>query len=155
MQAGTDGAVSIDGDLCRTYDQLVDVIAARLSADETKGQWGGPVTGIGTINAFIRRLRSSQKALGPLIRADLPHASTRQISTLGQQVAVIDLHNLRERAQRFVVGVVLADETARKEEAGPGSLLFTMIDELDKYAPRKTSSPIKEVLLDIAERGRI
>ena len=66
----------------------------------------------------------------------------------------MDLHNLHERAQRFVVGVVLAAETARKEDAGPGGLLFTMIDELNKYAPREGSSPIKDVLLDIAERGR-
>ncbi|GAA1835589.1 hypothetical protein GCM10009836_12510 [Pseudonocardia ailaonensis] len=29
-----------------------------------------------------------------------------------------------------------------------------MLDELNKYAPREGSSPIKEVLLDIAERGR-
>ena len=29
-----------------------------------------------------------------------------------------------------------------------------MIDELNKYAPREGSSPIKDVLLDIAERGR-
>jgi len=49
---------------------------------------------------------------------------------------------------------VLAAETARKEDAGPGGLLFTMIDELNKYAPREGTSPIKEVLLDIAERGR-
>ena len=47
-----------------------------------------------------------------------------------------------------------AAETARKEAAGPGGLLFTMLDELNKYAPREGSSPIKEVLLDIAERGR-
>ena len=53
-----------------------------------------------------------------------------------------------------MVGVVLAAETARKEAAGPGSLLFTMIDELNKYAPREGNSPIKDVLLDIAERGR-
>ena len=69
-------------------------------------------------------------------------------------MTVVDLHNLQERAQRFVVGVVLAAETARKEDAGPGGLLFTMIDELNKYAPREGTSPIKEVLLDIAERGR-
>ena len=69
-------------------------------------------------------------------------------------MTVVDLHNLRERAQRFVVGVVLAAETARKEDAGPGGLLFTMIDELNKYAPREGTSPIKDVLLDIAERGR-
>ena len=77
-----------------------------------------------------------------------------RISTQDQQLTVVDLHNLHERAQRFVVGVVLAAETARKEDAGPGGLLFTMIDELNKYAPREGSSPIKDVLLDIAERGR-
>jgi DNA helicase HerA-like ATPase len=33
-------------------------------------------------------------------------------------------------------------------------LLFVVLDELNKYAPREGSSPIKEVLLDIAERGR-
>ena len=92
--------------------------------------------------------------LRDLIRADLPDTGARQISTGNQQVTVVDLHNLRERAQRFVVGVVLAAETARKEAAGPGSLLFTMIDELNKYAPREGNSPIKDVLLDIAERGR-
>jgi DNA helicase HerA-like ATPase len=50
--------------------------------------------------------------------------------------------------------VVLRAETERKEAAGPGGLLFTMLDELNKYAPREGSSPIKELVLDIAERGR-
>ena len=76
------------------------------------------------------------------------------VTTESQQVTVVDLHNLPDRAQRFVVGVVLAAETARKEAAGAGGLLFTMLDELNKYAPREGGSPIKEVLLDIAERGR-
>jgi len=154
QRAGKDGGVSIDGDTCRTYDDLIDVIIDRLTDDATRPQWAGPVTGVGTINAFIRRLRSSLKPLRALIRADLPDTGTRQISTGNQQVTVVDLHNLRERAQRFVVGVVLAAETARKEASGPGSLLFTMIDELNKYAPREGNSPIKDVLLDIAERGR-
>ena len=29
-----------------------------------------------------------------------------------------------------------------------------MLDELNKYAPREGESPIKEILLDVAERGR-
>ena len=29
-----------------------------------------------------------------------------------------------------------------------------MLDELNKYAPRDGESPIKEILLDVAERGR-
>jgi len=151
---GGDGAVSLDSVECRTYAQLVDRICDLVSGDTTKAQWAGNV-GDGTVNAFIRRLRASQRSLGSFIRADLPDpGSERHVSTANHQVTVVDLHQLPERAQRFVVGVVLAAETARKEAAGPGALLFTMLDELNKYAPREGSSPMKDVLLDIAERGR-
>ena len=149
-----DGAVSIDGRVLRSYADLVELITDRLTDEEARRDWAGPVTGTGTINAFLRRLRSSLKPLRTLVRGDLADARGRRVSTENHQVTVVDLHNLPERAQRFVVGVVLAAETARKEAAGPGGLLFTMIDELNKYAPREGSSPIKEVLLDIAERGR-
>jgi uncharacterized protein len=151
---GADGAVSVDGVFCRTYEELVDLICERVTDPNTIADWAGPAIGAGTANAFVRRLRSSQRALNDLIRGDLQDRPGRRISTEGQQVTVVDLHQLTERAQRFVTGVVLADETARKEAAGPGSLLFTMLDELNKYAPREGSSPIKDVLLDIAERGR-
>ncbi|MGH3274062.1 MAG: ATP-binding protein, partial [Streptosporangiaceae bacterium] len=150
---GDNGAVRID-EVVSTYHELVDLVIARLTDEDTRADWAGPVTGMGTVNAFVRRLRSSLRPLSAIIRADLTGTPRRRISTADQQVTVVDLHNLHERAQRFVVGVVLAAETARKEDAGPGGLLFTMIDELNKYAPREGSSPIKEVLLDIAERGR-
>lgn len=152
--AGRDGAAHIDGVVVRSYDDLVELITDRVSDDSTRAAWAGPVTGVGTVNAFVRRLRSSVKAVRDIVRGDLTDPGTRAISTGNQQVTVVDLHNLPERAQRFVVGVVLAAETARKEAAGPGGLLFTMIDELNKYAPREGNSPIKDVLLDIAERGR-
>ena len=151
---GDYGAVKVDGAVLRTYPELVDLIVDRLTDDDTRSDWAGPVTGVGTVNAFVRRLRSSLRPLSSIIRADLPPGPRRSISTQDQQLTVVDLHNLHERAQRFVTGVVLAAETARKEEAGPGGLLFTMIDELNKYAPREGNSPIKDVLLDIAERGR-
>lgn len=151
---GDGGAVAIGGQLLRTYDDLVEFIFDRLTDEDARRDWAGPVTGTGTINAFLRRLRSSLKPLRTIVRSDLADTPGRRVSTDNQQVTVVDLHNLPERAQRFVVGVVLAAETARKEAAGPGGLLFTMIDELNKYAPREGTSPIKEVLLDIAERGR-
>src|SRR6202012_1562761 len=151
---GSNGAVKIDGVVVSTYENLVNLIVDRLTDDDSRKDWAGPVTGAGTANAFVRRLRSSLRPLRPIIRADVVGAQRRNISTQDQQLTVVDLHNLHERAQRFVVGVVLAAETARKEDAGPGGLLFTMIDELNKYAPREGSSPIKDVLLDIAERGR-
>ncbi|WP_433555705.1 ATP-binding protein [Pseudonocardia xinjiangensis] len=149
-----DGAIAVGGKVLRTYDDLVEFVSDRLTDEDERRDWAGPVTGTGTINAFLRRLRSSLKPLRSIVRGDLTDAPGRRVSTDAHQVTVVDLHNLPERAQRFVVGVVLASETARKEAAGPGGLLFTMIDELNKYAPREGSSPIKEVLLDIAERGR-
>ncbi len=156
VPAGNDGAVSLEGRLLRSYSELVEFVSDRLTDEDggVRAPWAGPVTGTGTINAFLRRLRSSLKSLRTIVRGDLPDSAGRRVSTEGQQVTVVDLHNLPERAQRFVVGVVLAAETARKEAAGAGGLLFTMIDELNKYAPREGTSPIKEVLLDIAERGR-
>ncbi|WP_214368696.1 ATP-binding protein [Pseudonocardia sp. H11422] len=154
VETGDGGAVAIEGQVLRTYDNLVDFISDQLTDEDSRRDWAGPVTGVGTINAFLRRLRSSLKPLRSIVRGDLTDASSRRVTTENQQVTVVDLHNLPERAQRFVVGVVLASETARKEAAGADGLLFTMIDELNKYAPREGSSPIKEVLLDIAERGR-
>jgi uncharacterized protein len=152
--AGTDGAVTIDGQICRTYDDLVDLICEKVTDPATMANWAGPAIGVGTANAFVRRLQSSRRALSELIRGDIQDRPHRRITTENQQVTVVDLHTLMERAQRFVTGVVLAAETARKERAGPGSLLFAMLDELNKYAPREGASPIKDVLLDIAERGR-
>ncbi len=149
-----DGAVAFDGRILRSYPELVELVSDRLADEDSRRDWAGPVTGTGTINAFLRRLRSSVRPLRTLLRGDLPDSTDRRVSTGNHRVTVVDLHNLPERAQRFVVGVVLAAETARKEAAGPDGLLFTMIDELNKYAPREGSSPIKEVLLDIAERGR-
>jgi uncharacterized protein len=152
--AGTDGAWRVDTATLRTFADLVDLVTDKVTAEDTRAQWAGPVTGAGTVNAFLRRLRSAARALARLVRADLPAEAGRRVSTEGQQVTVVDLHNLPERAQRFVVGLLLRAETERKEAAGPGSLLFTMIDELNKYAPREGDSPIKQTLLDIAERGR-
>ena len=68
---GERGAVKIDDDVATTYAELVDVIVARLTDETTRADWAGPVTGVGTVNAFIRRLRSSLRPLRPIIRADL------------------------------------------------------------------------------------
>ena len=71
------------------------------------------------------------------------------------QVAVVDIHNLNDRAKRFVVGVTLRRAFDEKERAGTQRpLLFVVLDELNKYAPREGSSPIKEILVDMSERGR-
>ena len=154
--AGNDGKWRVDGVTVSTYHQLVELIVDRLNDDTTAIEWAGRAVGMGTINAFVRRLLSSQRALGSLIRADIALRDDRSIDTTGgAQVTVVDLHNLAERAQRFVVGVTVKRAFEAKEETGMRKpLLFIVLDELNKYAPREGTSPIKEILLDVAERGR-
>jgi DNA helicase HerA-like ATPase len=151
-----DGGVAIDGVRLGSYADLVDFLTEQLADDATRLTWAGSAVGLGTVNAFARRLIASKKDLGRLIRGDLATRRPHSINTTeSAQVTVVDLHNLPDRAQRFVVGVTLKREFERKEQAGSAKpLLFVVLDELNKYAPREGSSPIKEVLLDIAERGR-
>ncbi|WP_459805368.1 ATP-binding protein [Herbidospora sp. RD11066] len=152
---GASGAVKVDDVECRTYPQLVDLIDERLADESTRSTWTGFPASLGTVNAFLRRLRSSIRSLTPIVRGDLPAGRPHSIGVSDAQVTIVDLHNLPERAQRFVVGVVLRGEFARKELSGSARpLLFVVLDELNKYAPRDGDSPIKEILLDVAERGR-
>ena len=161
VRTGSDGAVRISatgpaGDtIIRSFGDLVELLEAELGDDSLRGSWvaGSAVTG--SINALLRRLRSAVKPLNAIIRGDLAHRGERSISTSRAQVTVVDLHNLPDRAQRFVVGVTLRGEFARKERQGTARpLMFVVLDELNKYAPREGDSPIKQILLDVAERGR-
>jgi DNA helicase HerA-like ATPase len=153
--AGDDGGWRVDGRVLTTYGELVDLVVERVSDDATRSVWAGPAIGAGTVNAFVRRLLGSRRALGQVVRADVPLRERHSVSTSEARVTVVDLHTLPDRAQRFVVGVTIRREFEAKERAGsPRPLLFLVLDELNKYAPREGSSPIKEILLDVAERGR-
>jgi uncharacterized protein len=150
------GGVSVDGRRLGSYEALVDFLVEMVNNEDTRHDWVGSAVGMGTVNAFARRLIGSKKDLARLIRGDLASTRAHAVNTAeSAQVTVVDLHNLPDRAQRFVVGVTLKTEFERKEKAGTAKpLLFVVLDELNKYAPREGSSPIKEILLDIAERGR-
>ncbi|MDX2006639.1 MAG: ATP-binding protein [Meiothermus sp.] len=105
-----------------------------------------------TLQAFVRRLKSSVSSVGHLIRGD---RTGKRPDPLGAQenLSVIDIHKLSSQGQMFVVGSILREVFARKEAGRPGQV-FVVLDELNKYAPREEDSPIKDILLDIAERGR-
>ncbi|HEY3139796.1 MAG TPA: ATP-binding protein [Acidimicrobiales bacterium] len=149
-----DGAVDIDGQVVRTFDDLVELIEEKVDLDGLD-QWAGRAIGAGTINAFLRRLHGSRRYLRHLVRSDVPRPEGHRVEFDRAQVTVVDLHNLNDRAKRFVVGVVLRKAFDQKERSGQARpLQFVVLDELNKYAPRDGSSPIKEILLDVAERGR-
>ena len=155
----SDGAVPINGVRVRTFEKLVEVIEDILIPEDpddyVDAKWSGRAVGGGTINAFVRRLSGSTKYMSRLIRADVNNASTYKLDLDKNQLTVVDIHQLHDRAKRFVVGVVLQQAFANKEASGVADpLQFIVLDELNKYAPRDSSSPIKEILLDVAERGR-
>ena len=149
-----DGGVRIGGTTCRTFEQLIDTIRDRVEDPDEQLDWAGRSIGGGTINAFVRRLYAARRDAEHLVRGDVPNPGKHRIGMQGQ-VTVVDIAKLSRRAQRFVVGVVLRKTFQEKEETGSREpLLFVVLDELNKYAPRDGRSPIKEILLDMAERGR-
>lgn len=143
-----DPSITIDSARIETFDQLVDTIVTNAES------WVRAAPG--TIAAFERRLRAAAARVGHLIRGtDVGKPGEHLLNWRNRQVSVIDIHNLHERARRFVVGVVLKRMFEEKERLGSRQpLVFVMLDELNKYAPREGWSPIKEVLLDVSERGR-
>ncbi|MCH7810182.1 MAG: ATP-binding protein [Chloroflexi bacterium] len=143
------GWLEIDGERVESFAELVEHINDNI---DVIAQRAAP----GTQQAFARRLEAASASAGYLIRAERPaDAQAHRIDWRQQQVSVIDIHNLHDRAKRFVVGVVIKRLMEEKEALGRREpLVFLVLDELNKYAPREGWSPIKEVVLDIAERGR-
>jgi hypothetical protein len=139
--------VRLDVTNINRFDDLVDTIRSNV------GGWAASAAS-GSQQAFVRRLEAAAYRVGFLIRGNLPDQSAR-IDWREKQVTVIDIHNLHARAKRFVIGVVLKKMFEEKESTGSSRpLTFVVLDELNKYAPREGHSPIKDVILDISERGR-
>src|SRR5436190_856793 len=135
------------------FEGLCELI--RSQVEDEGSSWRGRLSDA-TVAAFIRRLDAARYRMGHLIwgrEAEDPRA--HRIDWEANQVTVVDIHNLHDRAKRFVTGVVIKRLFEHKERMGRREpLTFLVLDELNRYAPRDGWSPIKEVLLDVAERGR-
>ena len=132
---------------------LVDAIAEYLEPEdggEPEWAWSGRVMG-GTVSAFMRRLHAASGRLGHLVRA----GESNRIDRAKASVTVVAIQTLHEQAQRFVVGALLNETFRDKEESGQRlPLSVIVLDELNKYAPREGTGPLKDMLIDIAQRGR-
>jgi DNA helicase HerA-like ATPase len=140
-----------------SFAQLVRYVEFKLLGPEGDEEGKGDPRWIarqarGTLEAFVRRLRAAIGNVSHLIRGDKPGSPPDPLA--GQfQMSVVDIHQLSAQAQMFVVGAILREVFEKKEKGRPGRV-FIVLDELNKYAPREDESPIKDILLDIAERGR-
>jgi DNA helicase HerA-like ATPase len=154
----TDPWIAVEGRRLETFDELVDVLTDRGELGDQKSlteEWAG-FAASGTVAAFERRLAAAARHVGHLIRGrDVGAREDHRLDWRRAQTTVVDIHNLHDRAKRFVVGATLKRMFEEKEGLGTAEpLVFVVLDELNKYAPREGSGPIKEVLLDISERGR-
>jgi DNA helicase HerA-like ATPase len=147
------GFITIKGDSIRDFNDLVLAVDVNIE-EAAQGETAG------TRGAFMRRLQDAAYTAGHLIRAvpkhDAGKYAIRVLDTddgANTQVKVIDINELHDRAKRFVVGAVVR-KLVEQKEGRQRPLVFLVLDELNKYAPREGWSPIKEVILDIAERGR-
>jgi hypothetical protein len=129
----------------RTFTDLVEFLADKVGNEDLEWIAG---TASGTCQAFLRRLYASMPRLGHLVTYGVNPVE------LEEAVTVVDIHSLHDSAQRFVVGALLSRVFEEKQGSGREPLRFVVLDELNKYAPRTGRSPIKDVLVDIAARGR-
>lgn len=134
-----------EGTHIQTFSDLVGFIDAYLDSGDP--EWVGRAAA-GTIDAFARRLHAVTRRLGHLVQTGV------QPFGMSRAVNVVDLHSLHDDARRFIVGALLSEIFEYKQTVGREPLRFVVLDELNKYAPRTGASPIKELLIDVAARGR-
>lgn len=153
LDAPADEVVPFGGErVIRSLHDLVEAVGEFLepeSGDEGDFAWTGRVA-TGTVAAFMRRLRGATGRIGRLVAS----GPSRRIDRGRDAVTVVDIHDLHEAAQRFVVGALISEVHREKEGRGRYPLSAILLDELNKYAPREGWSPIKDTLIDIAQRGR-
>jgi len=141
------------GPIVSDLASLVDALEGYLEppdGGEPDPAWTAKVQP-GTVSAFLRRLHAAASRLGHLVRA----GQSRRIDRAGATVTVVAIQTLHEQAQRFVVGALLKETFREKEETGQRlPLSVIVLDELNKYAPREGTGPLKDMLIDIAQRGR-
>ena len=138
------------GHVMRDFGDLIDLLEGVASEDDDSAinEWFGR-TQAGTRQAFLRRLLRLRRHVGPLIGCGL-----EPVSAENTKLHVVDISTLHDDAQRFVVGALLDRVWREKQGTGRTPLRFVVLDELNKYAPAHGYSPLKDLLVDIAERGR-
>ncbi len=132
----------------------------RSAVKEWRGIRG---SSIGVFRRHMRRMvKTSQSGIFVNARASREKSLSEEISNIkGGNVYVIDIARLYEHEQMLVFGDLLktvyslkAEPPEDREDPVPEKVIF-FVDELNKYAPAGSqTSPLTNLVLEIAERGR-
>ena len=129
------------GRIITDLPSLVEALEEFLDPDEGEPDqaWTGRVQ-LSTVSAFLRRMHAAASRVGHLVRA----GQSIRIDRAAANVTVVAIQSLHEQAQRFVVGALLKETFQQKEATGHRlPLSVIVLDELNKYAPREGTSPLK------------
>ena len=150
-----DGAVNIDGQIVRTLRR-----PGRAHRDEGRPRRARPVGRAGHRRRHRQRLpapaprrpvATCATSSGPTSPGPTPTGSTSTAPRSRSSTCTTSTTGPSGSWSAWCCGQAFE----RKERSGQARpLQFVVLDELNKYAPRDGSSPIKEILLDVAERGR-
>ena len=145
-----DEAPAGSGHVLRDFGDLIDLLEGVVATDDESlmNAWFGRAQS-GTRQAFLRRLLKLRRHVAPLVGCRL-----EPVSAENARLHVVDISTLHDDAQRFVVGALLDRVWREKQGTGRTPLRFVVLDELNKYAPAHGFSPLRDLLVDIAERGR-
>jgi DNA helicase HerA-like ATPase len=118
---------------------------------------------IGVFRRHMRRMvKTNQSGIFVNSRANREKSLSEEFLNIkGGHVYVVDIARLYEHEQMLVFGDLLktvfslkAEPPEDRDEQVPEKVIF-FVDELNKYAPaRDKTSPLTDLVLEIAERGR-
>jgi DNA helicase HerA-like ATPase len=124
----------------------------QMQAAPQIGQWDER-----TVNAVWRRLTGFLSKATKIIERRQPTVyAAIKFSALIEGLNVIQLNRLHDTEKRLLVNAVLREVSNGLElpqERRHLDRVIVVVDELNKYAPRKWS-PIKDQIIDVVARGR-
>jgi len=145
-------------DLEDLYELLQEIYDNQKDEKERYYAWFGKNTSSQSVEAFLRRFAFGIRHIKLLIKQETSKHIKNIIKDIidnMRTINVIDISDLHSVGKMFVVGAMLDKIFRQREESGISEpKIFVLLDELNKYAPKEGWSPIKDTLLDIAERGR-
>ena len=108
-----DATVRLAGYPVKDFDALCELIRAEV--EDEGSPWRGRLSDA-TVAAFVRRLDAARFRMGHLVRGrEAEDPAAHRIDWEANQVTVVDIHGLHDRAKRFVTGVVIKRLFEQKE----------------------------------------
>jgi len=162
------------GNMRPSFNELIQALEDPTPVggrDVTIQGLGGSRWPSASISPLLRKVNRFLQRAQVVLTTDRPQGRPMTFGQLLHNgINIVQLHGLNDEAQRLVFNAVIKNiadglqqarnqrETARAEnphaDLGLEERVVVVVDELNKFAPRTGSSPVKEGIRDVVQRGR-